>query len=398
MVAAVLAFLFIGAEPDGSVELARADDAELAFESVEEVAVIAFPASFPESIVNVPHWNAADSEETLNVEEWVVRPDGGVDHWFEWIRMGEQGSLDENRGIAVLRDGVSEIRPVVGVILRPVREANLLLPERLDPFSDGEEAIVGKPNDSFSFKRQRELLGDGLSLGADIPAGKDAVWHYQIQAGGSFRQGNSSNTNVRGGVLIERRSGRGRIMGRVDGTYDHNGDSTGFNNRNRRIFSEAIIDRNLRGRWLCYAQEQVQYDEAAMVLLRSVTSGGLGFRFVDNLRQRVIVRSGPTVSQVIYSQLTHNDAEFKSGWLVESEYRQLIAEATRIQWTTSAFPDFDSEQQFRVRSDAAMLFPIGGVKSHWNWKLGLIHEYQLNPVTGAKPSDITGNFSILYAN
>jgi hypothetical protein len=181
-------------------------------------------------------------------------------------------------------------------------------------------------------------------------------------------------------------------MARVAITYNRNGDD----DINRQALSEFNIDRNLRGRWVGYAREYLEYDQARLINLRTVTSSGLGFKFINRLRSRLIVRTGPTVSYITYAPEAEQDAEFRSGWLLESDYRRLIWETVRIEWTCSAFPDFDSEQQFRVRNEAALLFPIGGKTSPWNWKLGVQHDYQLNPVENTKPSDVFGYFSIAY--
>jgi hypothetical protein len=83
---------------------------------------------------------------------------------------------------------------------------------------------------------------------------------------------------------------------------------------------------------------------------------------------------------------------------MESEYRRRLGEAARVEWTLTAFPNFDNEEQIRVRNEACLLFPIGGTKSCWNWKIGAKHEYQLNnAVQLASPSDFQGYFSIMYS-
>ncbi len=80
---------------------------------------------------------------------------------------------------------------------------------------------------------------------------------------------------------------------------------------------------------------------------------------------------------------------------MEADYRRVIGEASRFELTSSAYPDFDSNQQFRIRTEAALLFPIGKA-SVWNWKVGVRHEYILDPVLNTKPNDIEGYFAIVY--
>lgn len=294
--------------------------------------------------------------------------------------------------------GVTEVpRSVLSLVIAPVKEANLLLPERLDPFSDTTSPLAleaAKEEEEFNLAKQRQLLGFGLTAKPNVP-GLPVVsdkWRWQVETGGSFRQGNTSNTNVRSMFRTERYTEKYGFMGRVAVTYNRNGDD----DVNRQAIGEFLLERNLRGRWVWYGRENLEYDQARLINLRYVTSSGLGFKFINKLRSRLVVRTGPTVTYITYAPRADNDAEFRGGWLLESDYRRMLGESVRIEWISSMFPDFDSDQQLRLRNEAALLFPIGGKASPWNWKLGVQHDYQLNPVTTVKPNDVFGYFSIAY--
>ncbi|MFO0948377.1 MAG: DUF481 domain-containing protein [Planctomycetota bacterium] len=309
----------------------------------------------------------------------------------------------------ILGSGDSEVRvievpkSVISVMMGPVREANLLLPKRLDPFNDAALAIDSnelvptdavpeiKAKEPFNLAKQRELLGISLASRQNVPE-KDAKWKFFAEAGGSFRQGNTSNTNIHSLLRTERHSINADIMGRIGVTYNRNGDD----DTNRNILGEGLIDRNLRGRWVLYGRENLEYDEVRLINIRTVTSSGLGFKFINRLTSRLIVRTGPTISYISYAPSADTAANMRSGWLLESDYRRLLGESARVEWTCSAFPDFASEQEFRIRNEAALLFPIGGKQSPWNWKLGVRHDYQVNPVDNTRASDVEGYFSIAY--
>lgn len=282
------------------------------------------------------------------------------------------------------------------IMLGPIREANLLLPKRLDPFSqDQPQPLLPKirrdEEKEFKPSEQRRLLGSQLATRDDTPD-STAKWHWSVSAGGSFRQGNTSNTNIHSQFQANRRSNKSVLTAKTGMNYNRNGED----NPNRRATGEIVIDRNMRGRWIWYGREEAEYDQARFIDLRNIASTGLGFKFVDELNRRLVARTGPTISHMIYAPGANNEDETRSGWLLESEYRQLIGDTIRIEWTTSAFPNFDNEQQFRVRSDAALLFPIGK-SSAWSWKLGLRHDYQLDPVGETRSTDVEGYFSITYA-
>lgn len=285
---------------------------------------------------------------------------------------------------------------VLDIMLGPIREANLLLPKRLDPFSTDEpQPLLPRLRDvkrnEFKPSEQRRLLGSQLATRDDTPD-STAKWRWSVTAGGAFRQGNTSNTNIHSQFQANRSSNKSMLTMRTGVNYNRNGD----NDPNRRATGELIIDRNMRGRWIWYGREDAEYDQARLIDLRNVASTGLGFKFIDELDRRLVARTGPTISHMIYAGDADNPDETRSGWLLESEYRHLIGETVRIEWTTSAFPNFDSEQQFRIRSDAALLFPIG-TSSAWSWKLGLRHDYQLDPIGTTRSTDLEGYFSITYS-
>lgn len=309
------------------------------------------------------------------------------------------------RGPVLGPDPDFELRPlarplgIVGVILEPVREANLLLPEGLDPFTRAprEEPIPTEEEERRNkeilerLKRQRELLGTSSIFPHASATVMDEGWRFQAQAGGSFRAGNNSAGNVNSQLRAERHSLFSDFLARLQAFYTQveQGDA------NRRVFGEMNFDRSLRGHWICYVRQELEYDEARLIDLRTVTSGGIGFRFIDAVYERLIARTGPTASYIDYGNTDDADAEFISGWLIEGEYRRVLGESSRLEMTSTLFPDFDSEQQFRVRTEGAVLFPIARA-SAWNWKVGIRHEYILDPVASTNPNDVEGYFSIVY--
>lgn len=295
---------------------------------------------------------------------------------------------------------VKSPRKFLGLVLAPVFEANQLLPEKLDPFGDHVEIIVdsgaaaAKPGDvDFKPSKQKELLGLSQATRDDTPDEK-AAWHWQAQAGGTFRQGSSSNTNMSALFLAERHSVRSDLMAKMGAVYNDNGGT----DQNRRWFAESLFDKNLRGHWLAYVRDEAEFDEARKIRIRDIFSAGLGFRFIDRLTERWLARTGPTYTYVDYAASANLQDKFQSGWLIESDYRKIITEGVRFEWIATAYPDFINQSALRVRNESAWTFPIGGKKSHWNWKIGAWHEYQSRPAAGANRNDFEAVFSIVYSN
>ena len=279
---------------------------------------------------------------------------------------------------------------VVGVILEPVKEANLLLPQRLDPFTpNSDETAVPSEEDSKEalekLKQQQKLLD--LSIMGKF----DNNWHFQAAAGGSFKQGNNPGVTVNSQLSAEKRSLNSYFLSRLSAYYNQLQGAK----PNRRVYGELNYDRNLRGRWITYARQEAEWDQARLINIREVTSIGIGFKFADTVKERLLVRLGPTGSYINYAPPSQGQSGARSGWLTEVDYRRIIVDTSRLQLTSTAYPDFNTSQSFRIRTEAAVLFPIGQ-KMSWNWKVGVRHEYIMNPVATTVPNDVEGYFAIAY--
>ena len=263
-------------------------------------------------------------------------------------------------------------------------EAPIMLP------SIDETLPYGPPPPPIDHAAQAKMLG--IAPPCEIPEEK-AKWSWQVQAGGNFRQGSTNNTNIRGAFSAQRHSIRSDNSGKIEGTYVEDG-SVGT--QNRRAFGDFTHDRNAKGNWIGFFREEVEYDEAKFINLRALSSIGLGYKLIDQLKKRWVLRSGPSITYVDYDQPSPLDDGFRFGWLAESDYRQVFWEQSRFEWKMTTFYDFDDRPRFRFRNEAALLFPIGGCVSPWNWKLGARHEYVSESTGTTNKGDFEGYFAIQY--
>ena len=310
---------------------------------------------------------------------------------------------DEERG-RWLEKYLPEPGPAVAVMVGPVRDARLLLPEKVEPLVAPLmpplrvlHEVLPKADvtpDDVDRKMQAKLLGKNLlgSRSKDTdPA--EAVWDWELAAGGSFRQGTTTNNNFHADFDFERHSRQTDFTGSIGAILNQNGGD----DPNRRLFGSATHDRNLRGPWLFYARDESEYDEVRQIDFRTVASAGLGYRFLDLLDRRWVVRTGPSLQYVNYDNVrAMTDDSFDAGWFFESDYRRAFSETVRFELVTTAFPDFSRADRFRVRNVGAFVFPIGGRESRWNWKVGLRHEYQIEPVDEVPSTDVQGYFAVGY--
>lgn len=279
---------------------------------------------------------------------------------------------------------------MVGVILEPVKEANLLLPKRLDPFTPNTDEVA-VPTEDESKQELEKIKQQQKLLDLTISGKFDSNWHFQAASGGSFKQGNNPGVTVNAQLSAEKRTLNAYFLSRLSAYYNQLQGAK----PNRRVYGELNYDRNLRGRWITYARQEVEWDQARLINIREVTSLGIGFKFADSVKERLLVRLGPTGSYISYAPPSASQSEARSGWLTEVDYRRIIADMSRLQLTSTAYPDFNTSQSFRIRTEAAVLFPIGRTLA-WNWKVGVRHEYIMNPVATTVPNDVEGYFSIAY--
>jgi hypothetical protein len=269
------------------------------------------------------------------------------------------------------------------VILAPVRDSYQLIPGLQAPVLP-----VRPPG-------KDDPLGATTLMIADASLVPEPKWKYRVEGGGNFRYGTVNTTNINTLLSAERRSGYSIFNSKFGATYNRLDDATA----NRRFFGDSKYDHFISGRWIIYGKEELENDQARHIDLRSVSSAGLGYRLLDDQKSRWIARTGPTMTFLNQNNPGPDDvSSVRSGWLVESEFRRVFWERCRFEWNASLFPNFASEQAFRIRNEVGVLFPIGTNKSCWNWKLGLRDEYTESPGAEVRPHDTEMYFAIVYSS
>ena len=272
------------------------------------------------------------------------------------------------------------------VILAPVRDSYQLIPGMQEP--------VVPPSPPPKDPKDDRLGGTSLML-RDLKGDQKTLWKYRAEGGGNFRYGNTDTTNINMIVGGERRSGYSIFAGKFGATYNKLENAE----PNRRFIGDARYDRLLSGRWIVYGKEELESDQVRRIDFRSVSSAGLGYRLLDDADSRWIARTGPTVTMLNQNNPGPDDVStVQSGWLFESEFRQIFWEHCRFEWNASVFPNFAAIQTFRIRNEVGVLFPIGTHKSCWNWKIGLRDEYTESPGPGLSPHDSEMFFAIVYSS
>ena len=243
---------------------------------------------------------------------------------------------------------------VIQTFTEPFREAHLLLPESWDPYSSPSPkwTAAAKEKDKQrmdKLDKQQKLLD--LTLSGKI----DSNWHFHAAAGGSFKQGNNPGSSANSQVSAEKRSVDSYFLARVSSFYNQLKGAK----KNGRVFGELNFDHDLRGRWISYARQELEWDEARLINIRALTSVGIGFKFADTVKERLLLRMGPTGSYIDYASPDKGNDEGRVGWMTEVDYRRIIADTCRLQFTSTAFPDFNTQQTFRIRTEAATSsFPL----------------------------------------
>ena len=280
----------------------------------------------------------------------------------------------------ILDQTLGSTRRLGEILMGPIRDFPQLLP--------GSKAPIELPYDNS------KLLGDSMTK---FDVGKSGIptWKYRLEAGGNIRQGNVNSTNYTLKASADRQTEDSLLQLKANTLYNQLNDASSI----QRHFASVAYDRYVSGRWLAYARTEAENDSARHILLRNISSVGLGYRFIDDATTRWVMRTGPTVTFLRTNPpgLPNQDTS-QGGWLLESQCRRALGNHSRFEWDMTAYPNFASQQAFRIKNDVALLFPVGDAKNCWNWKIGLRHEYTDGPPPGTKPNDTEIYFSIIYAS
>lgn len=229
-----------------------------------------------------------------------------------------------------------------------------------------------------STARFLEDLDDGFTL-----------WTKRLEIGARLLDGNTNDDFVTAAGKFERTektwSGQLEFFGRY-------GRSNGQDTTNRWN-ANVTYDYGRHGKWIVFATAKNEYDQFENLDYRGTYSSGLGYRFVNEKRRRLIVRFGPAFT---YEQFSNpvNVRTTPDGFS-EVEMNWPLNGRSSLESKTTMNPSLRNFNIFRLISNNGVLFKLDH-DGRWKLKLGFRVEYNSRPNDDRLPTDYTTNILLVY--
>lgn len=221
--------------------------------------------------------------------------------------------------------------------------------------------------------------------------GSANVWTQRINIGGQFLDGNAQTDLVN--VMVNFENGTPREMRQIDliGQWGRN--------KNRQTANKWILNGNfdwpldIDNKWISFFTSKNEYDAPANLDYRGTLSTGLGYRFLNEPKRRLITRVGPAYTIELFRKPA--DHRESPDLFAELEVRWGIFQRTSIETRTRVQPSLLDAKLVRVFSTSGVMVDLDD-EDRWKFRLGLQYTYNSQPNPGRVPSDYTTTMSLVY--
>lgn len=208
---------------------------------------------------------------------------------------------------------------------------------------------------------------------------KNKVWKGNVDAGLTFQTGNQEaiTASVKTGFLWERKKDNlylnGLLLfGKKDG--ERNADE-----------QRGIVkyERKHKERLYSFHQENLEHDEIERLSLRSITSSGMGYRFIERESLKYRSEIGPSL---IYEKFMNGVTRINPGLKIGNYLDWQIFDSTKFYVRVDFLPSPNDFIKWRLESDV-------GLRHNLNESLSLniswLDQYDSEPVEGVSNNDAT---------
>ena len=214
-----------------------------------------------------------------------------------------------------------------------------------------------------------------------------AKWSATFEAGLFYTDGNKEVFRVMGRAEARRKSADDLLKFYVAGEYSEEDKQRSTN----EVKGGAYYEYMFTERWFGYGRMDLEYDEFENLDLRFSTALGAGYYWLKKPDHELKTRAGIGYLHESYMDgVTTNAAQAEVGL----DYRLDIAPWVQFLHSTMWYPTLEALRDYRLVSDTAFLFPLGG-SDVWKLKLGALYEYDSIPNPGFERLDQTYYANIL---
>lgn len=230
-----------------------------------------------------------------------------------------------------------------------------------------------------------------LDSAFDSSRGWAGDWFKRAELGGQWAQGNTNQEMINFAAQLERLENQRFIQVDVIGQYAESEETITAH----RWFLNGTVDwwKDPTSKWILFVTAKNQYDLLENLNYRGTYSGGLGYRFINELEKRVVARLGPGMT--VESFRDPSSSRVTPDLFAELEMRWPFFDRTVFEQKTTLFPSIADMSVFRLVSASSLSFRIDERK-RWNLGVGFRWEHNSDPNTGRDPNDLLTTLSIIY--
>ena len=227
-------------------------------------------------------------------------------------------------------------------------------------------------------KPQDASQGEARVKEGVAPAGKTSsessdtdTWSGSFALGVQLQRGNTDTADVHTEIKAKRVVPREELSLRF---YLDYGETEGETDQNK-AFGQAKLKVFQTDRRYLFGSTDMEYDEMKNLDLRAQVFGGLGYKFIDRERTKLVGEAGGGVTGEFFDDAGDEETLEASAFL-NAEWTQHLFEGVIFQQTLTLFPSLGDFGDFRLRSETGLLSPLG---NGWKLKLSLIDDYDSDP-------------------
>ncbi len=214
-------------------------------------------------------------------------------------------------------------------------------------------------------------------------------WTNRIEFGGQFLDGNSAQDSLTFKGLFENKQERKFYQVETGGQYGRADGNTTSN----RWFANGTCDCDHQGNWITFVTAKNEFDEFKNLDYRGSYSTGIGYRFFNDDKRRLITRVGPGLTYERF--INPNDTRTSPDLFGEVEFRWPMFDRLELEHKSTINPTVEDFKIFRLVSNYGISLKLDE-DARWNLKLGVRHEYHSKPSPGREKSDYTTNILLVY--
>lgn len=197
------------------------------------------------------------------------------------------------------------------------------------------------------------------------------AWNGSLAVGAQLQRGNTDTADLHVEIKAKRTAPREELHLRF---YSDYGETEGETDQNK-AFGQAKLKLFQTDRRYLFGLIDMEYDEMENLDLRAQGFGGIGYKFLNAPRTKLLGEAGAGLTGEFFDEADDEETLEASAFL-NAEWTQVLFENVVFYQALTLFPNLSEIGDFRLRSETGVTSPLGG---GWAFKLSLIDDYDSDP-------------------